>query len=221
MDKDWNYAPDRLESEVDWAFWRKLPGWSISESAYLLLGLNPEERKTLNPMNSSSEEIDLRIRRMIHFLRRAKQMKEISAISKPSDIVRCAKLHDLPIPIELNILFTETKKKNYRKLLRKMRLRYSELEEKLERIQNENKSFDKEPFLTKRSVYRMLWVMAASHYSLNKENINTADKIEFSLIKFGFDGPSVETINKILKEIKSFINDNPRSRIVPDPGQAV
>lgn len=206
------------ENSVNWVYWRELPGWNISESAYLLLGLNPEARCTAATVNQSSEEMDIKIRRMIHFLRRAKQMKEISSISKPSDIIRCAKLHKIPIPGELNALFKERKKKSYRILFKKLHEEYRELEEKLEGIQNENKSFDQEPFLAKRTLYRMLYAMAEDRYGLNKDNINTAIKIEEALTKSGFDGPSVETINKTLKEIRSFIGDNPRSRIVFDPG---
>jgi hypothetical protein len=152
---------DRQEKpSIDWAFWARMPGWTVEEFASLAVGEDPE----LSMSSSSS----LERKQTLRLLQRAVEMDEIKSPDKPIEFLRLANSGGIAIPEELKIAASnKTKIRNYRRMYRKV---------KTER--NELRALNQDEIKPKRlhSIYLLLYTMATEKYKFKYNANNSAAK---------------------------------------------
>ncbi|WP_131196059.1 hypothetical protein [Lichenihabitans psoromatis] len=145
-------------SEADLEFWARLPGWSVREQAALLLGLDPEDKATLD----ESREF----KRYLLMMRRVKAVKQLRSFPRPRIVLRWARSNNIPVPHELRNAVTGGKP------LINWRRRYLELKARTEAPDEDNL-----PPKTRKSLEIILLAVARRNYGYLPDRNNSAAKM--------------------------------------------
>src|SRR4051794_16233718 len=66
------------DGEVDYGYWGRMPGWTMSEAASLLLGHDPDRMDPANGEQHEPGSLGWKYRRLLRVLERACEMDELS-----------------------------------------------------------------------------------------------------------------------------------------------
>jgi len=87
-----------LQDEVDYDYWGRMPGWTMSEAAALLLGYDPDG---MNPAEDKQHEpgsAAWKYRRLLRVLQRACEMDELSSPEIPQVLLEWARSNKIDRP---------------------------------------------------------------------------------------------------------------------------
>ncbi|RYC31150.1 hypothetical protein D3273_14735 [Lichenibacterium minor] len=171
------------------SYWAKIPGWNISETAALLLGLDPDAKEELN-----KSEPFFRLRRLMF---RARSMGIIQSPDTPKERVEWALSAGLPVPEALKeliyagspIIDWKTKAEKYKKLYRSRKQKNS----KLEKAFNENAK-------SRNSLSNLIYIMAVEKYNFKRNYSPAAANICHAATKRGLENfPTPQVVANWLK----------------------
>jgi hypothetical protein len=77
-------------NDLDYDYWGRMPGWTISEAAALLLDINPDFRRTGNGKEVEVGTKEWEFGRLRHLLKRARKMDELSSPMSPREFLQWA-----------------------------------------------------------------------------------------------------------------------------------
>jgi hypothetical protein len=119
-------------NDLDYDYWGRMPGWTVSEAAALLLDINPDCRPTGNGKNIDSKTKEGEYHRLKRLLKRAQKMDELSSPMSPRDFIQWAASNKLTKSEQLEASLKSGKPlRNWRTKYFNMKRQRDELTKKL------------------------------------------------------------------------------------------
>jgi hypothetical protein len=184
---------------LDYKYWCRMPGWTVTEAAALLLDLDPDRpKKSGKDTDFDAKEWEyFRLRRL---MKRAETMDLLSSPMSPREFLQWAMSNNIPRNEKLEGIVTSTKRlSDWRKRYFRMKRRRDQLAEELE-----DKVLPKERL----TFLKLVLGMARAKFAHKKGGHNTVGQIHDSLEKKG-RGITLakDSIKKYLDEADERIDD--------------
>jgi len=186
---------------LDYEFWCRMPGWTITEAAALLLDLDPDRpRKIEDSTDCDAKEWEYsKLRRL---MKRAETMDLLSSPTSPREVLQWARSNNIPGNGKLEGIVASTKPlSNWRKRYFSMKRQRDVLAKEVE-----DKILPKERL----TLLMLILGMARAHYGHIQGNKSAVGNIHKNLAEKGVK-LSKDTIKKYLDEAED------RDRIEEDP----
>jgi hypothetical protein len=167
----------------DLEYWARMPGWTTTEAAALLLGLDPDA--------VVSEDDVPKVHRFQRVLERACQMDLLTNPVAPREFLEWAKSNRIDIPVALEEAVAKGKRiRNWRTSAKKYKRDLRKREDSVDDLSKK----------AKKSLYRILLALAKEHCGyVPYKNNNAAAQIEKTLAKHSLAEPKQETIRHWLE----------------------
>ncbi|MFK4616744.1 hypothetical protein [Bradyrhizobium diazoefficiens] len=173
--------PDTAEP-IDYEFWSRMSGWSVSEAAALFLDIDPDR---IPEESSDPEHPGSKYRRLFRLLDRAREMEELEPLTVPRDLLAWASSNGIKPSVELTTKVRAGKPhRNWRTRYKAIREERDKLVLELEALKAEL-SDDVAP-RAKTTLLKLVGGMARAKFGHASNVRGTAKKIEDAL-----DHPSV------------------------------
>jgi hypothetical protein len=118
---------------LDYGFWGRMAGWTVSEAAALLLDINPDVRRTGNGKDVDAGTKEWEYHRLRRLLKRARKMEELSSPMSPREFIQWAVSNGLTPSEQLKASVKSGKPlRNWRTKYFDMKRQRDELTKKLE-----------------------------------------------------------------------------------------
>jgi hypothetical protein len=184
-------SEDSETQPADYEFWGLMPGWTISEAAALLLGLDPDSMSREREDDVTPGTHRWRYRQLRRRLARAQEMDDLDDPMRPQDFLEWAISNKLPVSDTLlKSVKTVKKLRNWRVKYFSMKRRRDELAEKL-----------KEDVNPKERTSLLTIILGMTRHILKHKagNIHTVSMIERAIKKADLK-LSDDVIRKFLEE---------------------
>ena len=205
-----------FSSEVPYANWLRLAGWTVDEAAALSLGRDPDivNGDTLNPIDPKKSVFLREFLFRCRMIKRAADANSWGLSVEPSTFCdwACKHLTDLP-PALLKLVKSVGDLGETAPLqaeISDLRVEIVELRAEIAALRATDEDINERSLDT---LYRLVLIMAVDKYRYDPRNkLNTSTKqIEGSLVDFG----SAKSNNTILSRMKSIVSDPAIKKLLP------
>lgn len=179
------------ESDVvpspDYVFWARMPAWSMSEAAALLLGLDPETTTPVKgPAEADRGSAHVGYERLRRLMRRARDVGELARLEVPREVIAWAKQNAIPGPeLLLEQVTSVSRKGTIRGRLVRLKKTNRRLHEEIETLRAKLNAASDEAIdaRERRTFQKMILGMAKAKFGFKEGNdrSNAVSKIQHAL----------------------------------------